>query len=182
MNGGTLLANNTTASATGTGAVTVNNTGTLAGTGGINAGANNITINSSGNITGGTDGTVGTLTLTSNTVTISGTYLTDINGGTADRITLIGNLTLSSGSTIDFNEISAASAGSYTLLSYTGTLTGTFTNVLDLPSGYTVQYNTGEIDLVAVPETSTWITGALALAAIGFTQRRRLRAAIAALL
>jgi len=174
INAGTLLANNTTGSGTGTGAVTVNNTGTLGGTGFINSGANNITINSGGNITGGTNGTVGTLTLTANTLVIGGTNLVDVNGATADRINLTGNLDIT-GATIDFNTAVSPTAASYTLIMYSGTLTGTFTNILDLPSGYDLQYNTGEIDLVAVPEPSTWIGAALALAAIGFTQRKRLR-------
>jgi autotransporter-associated beta strand protein len=34
--------------------------------------------------------------------------------------------------------------------------------------------DTGFYEVVPVPETSTWVTGALALAAIGFTQRRRI--------
>jgi autotransporter-associated beta strand protein len=173
INSTTLLANNTTGSATGTGAVTVNNTGTLGGTGFINAGANNVTVNSGGRITGATNGTVGTLTLTANTLVIAGTDLVDINGLTADRITLTGNLDLSSATdTINFNQINAPTAASYTLLSYTGTITGTFDNVLNLPSGYDLQYNNGEIDLVAVPEPTTWIGAALALGAIGWMSRR----------
>jgi fibronectin-binding autotransporter adhesin len=179
VNAGTLLVNNTTGSGTGSGAVTVNNTGTLGGTGIIIAGANNVTVNSGGTITGATNGSVGTLTLTANTLVIGGTYLNDIDGATADRITLSGNLDLSSASdTLNFNQINAPTAPSYTLLSYSGTLSGTFDNVLNLPAGYAVQYNTGEIDLVAVPEPSTWIGAALALAAIGFTQRKRLRGLI----
>ena len=175
INSTTLLANNATGSATGTGAVTVNNTGTLGGTGFINSGANNITVNGGGTITGATNGSVGTLTLAANTLTIEGTYLNDINGASADRITLTGNLDLSSAEILNFNSISAPTAPSYTLISYTGTLSGIFDTVQNLPAGYTIQYNTGEIDLVAVPEPGTWIGAALALAAIGFTQRKRLR-------
>jgi len=35
------------------------------------------------------------------------------------------------------------------------------------------------VPLAPVPEPSTWIGGALALGAIGYTQRRRIRALIA---
>jgi len=49
-------------------------------------------------------------------------------------------------------------------------------------SGYaTIQFDIGNnpyyevTALTAVPEPSTWIGGALALAAIGYTQRRRLK-------
>ncbi len=64
MSAGTLLANNVSGSATGTGAVTVNNSGTLGGTGYINTGTNVLTVNSGGTFRGG-DGTVAsTLSIT----------------------------------------------------------------------------------------------------------------------
>jgi autotransporter-associated beta strand protein len=184
VSSGTLLVNNISnvTSGTGSGAVTVNNGGTLGGTGFINAGANDININSGGRITGGgngavaTTGAVGTLTLAANTLTIAGTFLVDINGATADRLTLSGNLNLGSATdAISFTTLAAPTEPLYTLISYTGTLSGTFDSTSGLPAGYVIQYNSGEIDLVAtpIPEPSTWIGAALALAAIGFRQRKR---------
>jgi MYXO-CTERM domain-containing protein len=46
-----------------------------------------------------------------------------------------------------------------------------------LGTGAWATVNDGEV--VPVPEPSTWVIGALALAAIGFTQRRRIRGLIA---
>jgi autotransporter-associated beta strand protein len=179
VDGGTLLVNNTVGSGTGSGVINVNNSGTtLGGTGTILAGSNNVTINTGANIAGGTDGSVGTLTLTTNALVISGTYLNDINGATADRITLSGNLVLNAGATLDFSVINAPTAPIYNLVTYTGTLSGTFIEV-GTPAGYDVIYNAQSIDLVAIPEPGTWIGAALALAAIGFTQRRRLRGLVA---
>ena len=179
VNAGTLLVNNgVLGSGTGSGVINVSNSGTtLGGTGTILAGSNNVTINTGANITGGTDGSVGTLTLTTNALVISGTYLNDINGATADRITLGGNLVLT-GATLDFNVINAPTSPVYNLLTYTGTLSGTFTEV-GTPAGYEVIYNPQSIDLVAVPEPSTWLGAVLAVFAIGFTQRRRLRGLVA---
>ncbi len=86
VSAGTLLANNSTGSATGSGAVMVNSGGTLGGTGAIDAGSNNIDINAGGNITGADNGTIGALTLTASSVTFSGTdisnlasYIVDLN-------------------------------------------------------------------------------------------------------
>ena len=66
-------------------------------------------------------------------------------------------------------------------------ITGTFSNAptgQDIINGYawTVSYKgidglTGnDLVLTAVPEPSTWLAAALALVAIGFSQRKRLRA------
>jgi autotransporter-associated beta strand protein len=187
VDSGTLLVNNTSSvtSGTGLGPINVHNGGTLGGTGFINSGL--VSLNFGATITGGGNGTVasngavGTLTLTTTALNLGGIFLVDISGATADRLTLSGDLNLNAeGDTISFNSLAAPTAASYTLISYTGTLSGTFDNVSGLPSGYMLEYNPGEIDLVAVvPEPGTWIGAALALAAIGFSQRRRLRGLIA---
>lgn len=192
VNSGTLLVSNASgSSATGSGAVMVNNSGTLGGTGFINAGANDVTINGGGNITGGTNGviastgSIGSLTLTATNVVFNGasagslaTYIVDLTAATSDRLIINGNLNLST----TFDQLifqGVTGAASYTIATYTGTRTGIF-DVVTPPAGYAVSYAIpGEIDLVAVPEPSTWIGGALALAAIVFTQRRRLRGLIA---
>ncbi len=184
--GGTLLANNSTGSATGSGTVAVSNGGTLGGTGAINAGTNNVTIGTtatsggSATITGGTNGTVGALTLTVNSLTFSGstnnlsTYLVDLTSTASDKLIITGNLDLSTLSDqIKFQ--GTTGAASYQLATYTGTLSGAFDTVTGLPSGYSLVYNPGEIDLnmSPVPEPSTWAAGILAVAAVAYSQRRR---------
>ena len=61
--------------------------------------------------------------------------------------------------------------------SLTGTFNGINDNGLVTFSGYqfTADYTATGFDLVAVPEPSTWFAAALALGAIGFAQRKRLR-------
>ncbi|MEY2565379.1 MAG: fibronectin-binding autotransporter adhesin [Verrucomicrobiota bacterium] len=168
---GTVLVNNTAGSGTGTGTVTLSNSGTVLGGTGTISGA--VTAGSSTVITGGTNGTVGALSLSSN-VTFSGTagYNVDISGGTSDKLIIGGALNLNS--TTDQITFNGAADGttSYVLATY-GSVTGTFNTVNNLPSNYILFYGTNELDLIAVPEPSTWIGGALALGALGFSQRRR---------
>jgi hypothetical protein len=61
-----------------------------------------------------------------------------------------------------------------------GTFSGIADNSLQSFSGYQfiADYDTanGNFDLIVVPEPSTWLAAALALGAIGFSQRKRLRA------
>ena len=79
------------------------------------------------------------------------------------------------------------------IATYTGGETGTFANTTALGTVYTrgsdvflINYTdvfngttAVSLEVTAVPEPGTWIGGALALAAIGFTQRRRIRGLIA---
>ncbi|MDQ6860851.1 MAG: hypothetical protein M3032_06820, partial [Verrucomicrobiota bacterium] len=187
INSGTLIAANATGtSATGSGAVSVNSSGTLSGTGFINAGTNDVSINGGGNITGGnngavaTTGAVGALTLTAANVLFSGTagnlatYIVDLTSTTSDKLTINGNLNLST--TFDqllFQGITGAA--SYTIATYTGSLTGTF-DIANTPTGYFVNYanpNVISLDMTTAPEPSTWAAGMLALCSFGYTQRRR---------
>ena len=185
INSGTLLIDTGPGgSGTGSGALDVNFNATLGGSGYINSTSNNVTIHGGGTITGGTNGTIGTLNLAAANVVFSGqgsaslaTYLVDLNSVTSDKLAISGNLDLSNG----FDQISfqgTTGAPSYELASYTGTLTGTFDTVTNLPAGYMLEYSPGEIDLVqsisAVPEPATWVAGALALCAIAVTRRKRL--------
>jgi fibronectin-binding autotransporter adhesin len=112
---------------TGAGAITVNPSGTLGGTGSI-AGA----ITNSGTIAPGVG--VGTLTTTGNVAMATNSHLAiELGGGTADKLVVGGNLDLSNA---DFLDISGSRSGvSFVIASYTGTLTGTFNNVT---AGYTV--------------------------------------------
>ena len=172
-NGGTLLANNTvingTSSATGTGTVTVGNAagtslGTLGGTGSV-LGAT--TINTGSTITGGTNGTVGALTLGGALTLTGANYAVDINGATADQLTISGVLTLSN-ATLSF--AGTPTAASYILATF-GSETGAFSGTA--PSGYVYQFNAAgtELDLVAVPEPATWV-GAVFLTGLAVLARR----------
>jgi len=175
---GTLLVNNTTGSGTGSGTVMVSNAGTLGGEGFIVGG--DVTVN--GTLTAGTSSAVGHLTLNAPNLNFGSgsTFHVDLGGTTADLLTLTGgigggNFNITNGATIAFNTLSTLTAGSYTLATYDA-----WNNVQflapTLPSGYDLVYGDTALILVAVPEPSTWIGGALALGAIVFVSRRRLLA------
>jgi autotransporter-associated beta strand protein len=174
LSGGTTLINGNQSSATG--AVSVNNAGTVLGGTGTIGGA--VTVNSGANITGATNGTVGTLALSS-TLTLSGAsgnlaaYLVDISGLTSDKLAISSSLNLSG----SFDKIAftgpADGTTTYVLATYSS-VSGTFDTVTGLPSGYQLIYGATELDLAPVPEVSTWLSSALAFAGIGLTQRRRL--------
>jgi autotransporter-associated beta strand protein len=171
---GTLLVNNSSGSSgTGSGTVLVNSGGTLGGDGFINGG----TVTMNGTITGGTNGTIGTLTLTVPALDFGSAsiFQVDIGPASADRLTLLGAgaFNITSGATINFTELSGGpTASSYTLATY-GSWNGVQFLEPTLPAGYDLVYGTDSLTLVLVPEPATWIGAALALAAIGFTQRKR---------
>ena len=199
VSGGTLLVNNTAGSGTGTGSVTVNNAGTTLGGTGTMTGA--VTVNAGANIAPGNGGnntailTTGALTLASNS-----NFRVDINGTTAgtgyDRLSVAtGGVTIT-GSNLVVTVGTTLSVGqTFTILDKVagGAITGTFAGI---PQGGTVVGSDGTVfsvsytggngnDIVLtvvaapVPEPSTWIGGALAIAGLAFTQRRRLRKLIA---
>lgn len=182
VSGGTLLVNNTGGSGTGSALVTVNNSGTLGGTGTITVvpieGVAQVNVNSGGTIAPGNGpGQIGSLSL-NDTVTNFGsgsTLLIDIGGMLSDRLLTTGVLNLTAGSIIDFNELSTPTALVYQLATYSS-INGTFTP-MHLPAGYDLVYNpTGtELDLVftAIPEPATWLGGAIAFGLLLWTQRRR---------
>jgi autotransporter-associated beta strand protein len=184
VNAGTLLANNATSS-TGTGAVVVNNSGTLGGTGKITG---SVTLNNSAVINAGTVGTVNT-TFATGALTMNNTSVlsVDMTSTTADKINVTNGISLV-GSTImlqlNIPNGTVFTAGTqFTLLNNitAGAISGTFEDAptgTDLINGYywIVSYTGGDGNdfvLTAVPEPSTWVAGALALAAVGYTQRRR---------
>jgi autotransporter-associated beta strand protein len=139
ISAGTLLANNTTGSGTGTGAVTVAIAGKLGGTGTI-AGA----VTNNGTLTPG-DAGVGTLTASSNVIDGANSHWgIDLNGVTADKLVVGGNLDLSA---VDALDVTGTGTGPWIIATYTGTLTGAFDTVT---SGYTADYSmAGQITLNA---------------------------------
>jgi fibronectin-binding autotransporter adhesin len=197
ITGGTLLVNNTTGSGTGTGAVTVNGSGsTLGGTGTVSGTVllGNTTpgavLNPGPKATAGTAGAVGTLSTGSVTMTGSDVFHVDASGTAAaswDKLNVTGGVTLGTTSTLELSIASGLNftwGSQYTLIANDGTdaISGTFSNAANgstISAGaylFTVNYTGGtgnDLVLTLVPEPSTWIGGALALGAIGYSQRRR---------
>jgi len=195
VNGGTLLVNNTA----GSGAVTVNNTGSTLGGIGTISGA--VTVNAGANIAPGNGGN-STAILTTGALTLASTsnFRVDINGTTAgsgyDRLNVAtGGVTITGSNVVVTVGTTLAVGQTFTILSKVaaGAITGTFAGI---PQGGTVVGSNGTVfsvsytggdgnDIVLtvvaapVPEPSTWIGGALAIAGLAFQQRRRLRKLIA---
>lgn len=178
INGGTLLVNNTTGSGTGTGAVVANANTILGGTGTVDG---PVTINAGAGLNPGPAVGVGALSMNNNVAFVGigsglgefATYVVEISGTSSDRMVIGGTLDLTNAfDRIDFNGTPNGSA-TYVLATYSSVL-GEF-NFTNTPAGYTLVYGDGELDLVPIPEPSTWLGGALALGAVAFAQRRRLR-------
>ena len=205
VNAGTLFVNNTSGSGTGSGAVVVNNSGTLGGSGTITGpsttGTTAVTLNNSAKINaGGTAGTVGTLNINNGAfgaLTLNNTsiFSADLqNVGSYDKVNLTGMLALANTSVLEVNTLGGftTTAGQmFTLINNDGTdaISGTFSNaptdgsiIISGSFSFYVNYDGGtgnDLVLTTVPEPSTWLAAALALGAIGFSQRRRLRACAA---
>jgi fibronectin-binding autotransporter adhesin len=185
VNAGTLLINGNQSAATG--AVTVNNSGTTLG--GIGTIGGTITINSGANVAPGNGGNT-TAILSTGALTLAPTsnFLVDINGTTAgsgyDRLNVTtGGVTIG-GSILIVTVGTTLTIGQTFLVVETvsaGAVSGTFaqgSTVTSGPYAFSIDYAGGDgndivLTVTAVPEPSTWIGGALALAALGYTQRRR---------
>ncbi|MGA7273768.1 MAG: autotransporter-associated beta strand repeat-containing protein [Candidatus Udaeobacter sp.] len=192
VNGGTLLMNTVNTSNQ---PLTVNNAGTtLGGTGTIGG---SVSVGAGANLAPGNGGnTAGTLTMQGPLTLASGSnFRVDINGttaGTFDQVVVntstvtIGgsNLVVHVGTTLSLNQtFQILTVGSGSAIS------GTFAGIpqgghvtADNGTVFSVSYIGGSgndivLTVVAapVPEASTWMGGALAIAGLAFTQRRRLR-------
>jgi autotransporter-associated beta strand protein len=196
VNVGTLQVNNTTGSGTGTGNVVVNNDGTLSGTGSI---AGSVTLNSTAHLAPGTG--IESLeigTSLANSLTFSGTsnFDYDINSsGTpaADLIDVKGSVTIGANANLNVTDLAgmspvALSNVTFTLISYTGTLTGTFASqpegsiVTVGPNAFTLRYadtsggtnfggGTGSkfvtLSISAVPEANVFVFGMIGCSLVG---------------
>ena len=149
VNAGTLKVSGTL---NGNSAVTVLPSATLTGNGTVKGA---VAINSGATIAPGDS--VGTLTTGS--ITLSGTYACEIDGAVADRITSTGDLTISSSATLAFSILNAPTLYSYVIASWGGVLSGTFSNVTGKPVGYDLVYDS-VLKQIRLDYTNTW-TGSI---------------------
>ena len=143
VNAGTLAVNGSLASgsAVSVGGASATGTPTLTGSGTVNG---SVTINAGSGGAAGTlnPGAVGTTgQIATGPATINGILAIDLDAGSADKLVVTGNLGIAA-ATLAFNTISAPTAPSYDLASYTGSLDATaFAAVNNLPSGYQLQFD-----------------------------------------
>jgi len=160
VNGGTLHLTGSlaTGSAVTVGGATATGTPTLTGAGGTVNGTLNIAAaggGAAGTVNPGTAGTTGTLNVANNT-TIAGTYACDVSGASSDLLAVTGNLDIT-GATLAVS--GTLTAPSYTIATYTGTLSGSFAVIPALPAGYTLDTaTTGQIKIVlSATDYDTWM-------------------------
>jgi fibronectin-binding autotransporter adhesin len=198
VNGGTLLVNGSTASGS---AVTVNNSGTLGGTGTL---AGTVMVKSGGTLSpgNGPGNSPGTLTTGALTLENGSTFAVDLTASSGNDVLVAPSVTLGSlgtGPNLVLNITGSLTIGQqFYIVDNTGPnfISGVFAQGSFITSGgYTFvinpfanfdNHNVAGNDIMlqvtavtAVPEPSTWIGAAMALSAIGFTQRRELRRLVA---
>ena len=184
---GTLLVNNSTGSATGTGAVGVNG-GTLgggnaAGTTGFVGGL--VTLASGAHIAPGMNA-AGTLTLQSGLTlnSIGGSILDFELGATSDLLKLTGGTFTGNSSnftTVNIFSLAGLTATTYTLIDWTGAaMSGVDAGDFALgttPGGFAGTFSTTanslQLTVSAVPEPSTWVLLAFSLTTVIVLRRRR---------
>jgi autotransporter-associated beta strand protein len=152
INGGWVLANNTSGSALGSGAVTVNSGGALGGTGFVGA---PVTLNAGSTLSPGSNG-VGALTINGSLALNANAGLRFELGptGASDKVIVNGALTL--GGDLTVTNLAGFGAGTYTLFYYTGALAGALPAIVSKPAGYSYAVNTntaGQVRLVVQLQT-----------------------------
>jgi hypothetical protein len=134
---------------TGGGGLTIDSAGTLGGSGSING-----TITNNGTIAPGNS--IGTLTTLGNVIFNANSHLAiELNGGSADKLVVGGNLNL--GASTDILDITGSGQGlSWVIATYAGVLTGQFNNVTP---GYTVNYGTGTNSQITLNKAASGVNG-----------------------
>ncbi|HZJ17098.1 MAG TPA: autotransporter-associated beta strand repeat-containing protein, partial [Chthoniobacteraceae bacterium] len=125
-------------------------------------------IKGTGSITGGVTIAAGATlapgfsigTLTVGDIRIDGTFQYEAtNAPASDLLVVGGNLTLGGTSTLSLPGGNTYAAADYTLMTYTGTLAGTFGTMPALPANFTLDYGTGTnstIKLLFTTTTDVW--------------------------
>lgn len=139
VSGGTLIINGSTAAGS---AVTVNSGGTLAGSGTIGG---TVTVANGGCIAPGDNG-AGTLTTGSLTLNTSSVLNFEL-GTLKDSIKVNGNLALNG--TLNISSLAGFNSGTYTLMTYTGALSGSGLVIGNLPNGFigSVEASAGSVSI-----------------------------------
>ena len=160
VSAGTLIVANTTGSATGSGTVSVLPGATLAGSGTI---AGKVSLSSGGHLAPGTS--VGNLSIGSMAL-VNGNVLdyelAAPGVGDLTTITNTGGLSIAGATTVNIAALAGFGAGQYPILDYTGSFSGSPTNLTigSVPTGYAYFFvnnttNTSIDLVVAVPEPSS---------------------------
>ncbi|MBN1575708.1 MAG: PKD domain-containing protein [Chitinispirillaceae bacterium] len=155
INGGTLIVNGSIAAGS---AVTVNSNAILGGEGTVNG---VVTVSAGGSLAPGFSGAG---KLTTGNLSLGGSSLMKYELGTlSDTIAVNGNLTLDA--TVDIEAAAGFGPGTYTLLTYVGTLTlvNDGLTIGSTPGGYdyTITATAGEVRVTVTPLTvKQWIGGA----------------------
>jgi hypothetical protein len=106
----------------------------------------------------------------------------DVSGASSDLLAVTGNIDLSAVDTLNVTGVGNL-ATTFTIATYTGTLTGTF-ETTNMPTGYSIDYSTlGQIritspnsgpGLASVPEPGTLALMVVAMGFVsGFRRRRK---------
>lgn len=98
-------------------------------------------------------------TITANSASISGNYACEISGGTADLLTVQGNLDLAN-ATLAFSTVQAPTAPVIPVATYAGALTGKFATVTGIPAGYHLVHDKANKRLVLATKSpyTSWRT------------------------
>ena len=166
VDAGTLLVNGTH---TGGGTYTVSSGTMLGGTGSINA---NVNVQNGGFLSPGAY-SIESLDVTG-AVTLGGTLKIEIDGSTGlcDLLDVTSSLDITSG-IVDFDVLGVLSSPAYIFAKYNSLTGSQFSDVIDLPTGYIIDYNYQNSEQIAVviPEPATVCL--LGLGGLGLLRRRK---------
>jgi autotransporter-associated beta strand protein len=172
VSNGTLLIPGAISGNSGPSPITVLSGATLSGNGTV-GGA--VTINNGGALSPGLTAIPGTLTINSNLTLNNSSLLNFGLGSTSDKVIVSGNLALAG--ILNITNLAGFAANTYTLFTYSGTLTGNLPAIGVVPSGFIATINTntpGQVNLIlqlpsppTISNVSLSTDGTLILNAIG---------------